>query len=69
MQDKLHSIESAAEWLGGVSPWSIRSWLSQGRLQRIKVGRRTMIRESELEKFVRAGSESEEPNPAKGSKR
>ena len=46
--DKLHSIESAAEFLGGLSPWTIRAWLSQGKLTRIKVGSRTMVREQEL---------------------
>jgi hypothetical protein len=45
---KLHSIESAAEFLGGLSPWTIRAWLSQGKLQRVKVGSRTMIREQDL---------------------
>jgi hypothetical protein len=45
---KLHSIESAAEFLGGLSPWTIRAWLSQGRLTRIKCGSRTMVYESEL---------------------
>jgi Helix-turn-helix domain len=50
--DKLHDVPSAAEWLGGVSTWSVRAWLSQGRLRRVKVGRRTMIWESELMRFV-----------------
>jgi len=50
--DKLHDVPSAAEWLGGVSTWSVRAWLSQGRLRRVKVGRRTMIWESELKRFV-----------------
>lgn len=45
---KLHSIESAAEFLGGLSPWTIRAWLSQGRLTRIKIGSRTMVGEAEL---------------------
>jgi len=45
---KLHSIESAAEFLGGLSPWTIRAWLTQGRLTRVKVGSRTMVREAEL---------------------
>jgi hypothetical protein len=45
---KLHSIESAAEFLGGLSPWTIRRWLSDGRLVRIKVGARTMVREGDL---------------------
>jgi hypothetical protein len=45
---KLHSIESAADFLGGLSPWTIRRWLSDGKLQRVKVGSRTMVRESDL---------------------
>jgi hypothetical protein len=45
---KLHSIESAAEFLGGLSPWTIRRWLSDGRLQRVKVGSRTMVTEQSL---------------------
>jgi hypothetical protein len=45
---KLHSIESAAEFLGGLSPWTIRRWLSDGKLTRVKVGSRTMCMEAEL---------------------
>ena len=47
-QDRLHSVESAGEFLGGVSPATIRAWLTQGKLRRIKVGRLTRVRESEL---------------------
>jgi excisionase family DNA binding protein len=50
--EKLYSIDQAAEKLGGVSPYSIQQWLSRGRLRRTKVGRRTFIAESELERFV-----------------
>lgn len=48
IENRLHSVESAAEFLGFVSPSTIRSWLTQGRLTRIKVGRLTRVRESEL---------------------
>jgi excisionase family DNA binding protein len=48
ISDRLHSVESAAEFLGFVSPSTIRSWLTQGRLTRIKVGRLTRVRETEL---------------------
>jgi len=54
--DELYSVESAAKWLGGVSVWTVRAWLSQGRLQRTKVGGRTMIRHSELQRFVEASN-------------
>ena len=56
--DKLYSVSDAAEFLGGVSPWTIHAWLSQGRLRRTKVGSRTMIRESELAKVIDDGGKS-----------
>jgi excisionase family DNA binding protein len=45
--DKLHSAESAAELLG-VRPSTIRSWWTIGKLRRVKIGRLTRVRESEL---------------------
>ena len=53
--DKLYDVQGAAEKLGGISISTVRAWLSRGRLARTKVGRRTMISESELERFVRQG--------------
>ncbi len=51
---ELYSVEDAAAFLGGISKWTVHAWLSQGRLQRVKVGSRTMIRKSELEAFISA---------------
>lgn len=56
--DNLVSVTEAARRLGGVSEWTIRAWLSQGRLQRVKIGTRTMIRESELERIIQEGGKS-----------
>ena len=56
--DSLLSVAEAARRLGGISKWTIHAWLSQGKLQRTKVGGRTMIRESELEKVVKDGAKS-----------
>jgi excisionase family DNA binding protein len=56
--DALFSVEEAAQRLGGISKWTLHAWLSQGRLQRTKVGSRTMIRESELEKLIKDGGKS-----------
>ena len=56
--DALISVNDAARRLGGISKWTIHAWLSQGRLQRTKVGSRTMIRESELEKVIETGGKS-----------
>jgi hypothetical protein len=39
----------------------VHAWLSQGRLQRTKVGGRTMIRESELAKVIEHGGKSPSP--------
>lgn len=50
--EELISIKEAARRLGGISPWTVRSWLSQRRLRRVKVGARTMIRASELARFL-----------------
>ena len=50
--EKLYSIEDSARLLGGISKWTLYSWLSKGKLQRTKVGGRTMIRESELQKLL-----------------
>lgn len=60
--DTLLSIEEAGKKLGGISKWTIHAWLSQGKLQRTKVGGRTMIRESELEKVIVDGGKSQAPN-------
>jgi excisionase family DNA binding protein len=56
--DRLYSIEDAAVYLGGLSKYTIHAWLSQGKLQRTKVGSRTMIRESELQRVVEDGGKS-----------
>jgi len=63
--EQLLSVEQAAAKLGGVSRWTIHAWLSQGKLQRTKVGRRTMIRESELAKVIEEGGRSPSPNARK----
>jgi excisionase family DNA binding protein len=45
--DRLHSAESAAELLS-VRPSTIRWWWTMGKLPRVKIGRLTRVRESEL---------------------
>ena len=62
--DVLLSVSEAAKRLGGITPWTLHAWLSQGRLQRTKVGSRTMIRESELLKVIDDGGKSPAPRRA-----
>ena len=57
--EQLLSVEEVARRLGGISKWTVHAWLSQGRLQRTKVGGRTMVRESELEKVIKEGGKSQ----------
>ena len=65
--DKLQSIESAAEFLGGLSPSTIRFWLSSGRLQRVKIGSRTFVYESDLAKLIKLEIvPADVSSPAKG---
>lgn len=45
---RLVSIKQACELLGGVSESSVRLWLRQGKLTRIKIGRLTRVCETEL---------------------
>jgi excisionase family DNA binding protein len=59
--DRLYSVSEAAKALGGISKWTVHAWLSQGRLQRTKVGGRTMIRESELDRVIEDGGKSPSP--------
>lgn len=59
--ENLVSVEEAAKRLGGISKWTVHAWLSQGKMQRTKVGGRTMIRESELLKVIDDGGCSPSP--------
>jgi excisionase family DNA binding protein len=62
--DSLLSVDEAARRLGGLSKYTIQAWLSSGKLRRTKVGSRTMIRESELQRVIEDGGKS----PAAGSR-
>lgn len=52
MTQTLLSVEGAARKLGGVSRWTIYSWMSQGRLRKTKVGSRVMVAERDLQAFL-----------------
>lgn len=64
--EQLISIDEAARRLGGLSRYTIESWLSKGKLRRTKVGARTMISESELQRVIEVGGKS--PAPKRKSK-
>jgi excisionase family DNA binding protein len=58
--ERLLSVKEAAAQLG-ISKFTVEAWLSQKKMQRTKVGRRTMIRLSELDKVVVDGGKSPAP--------
>jgi excisionase family DNA binding protein len=68
VMDNLLSVQEAAKRLGGISKWTVHAWLSQGKLQRTKVGGRTMIRESELQKVIDDGGKSRSPQAKESTK-
>ena len=54
---ELLRVEEAAQ-IATVQPSTIRAWLSQGRLRRVKVGRCTRILRCDLDALIRAGMEA-----------
>lgn len=64
-EDRLLSVKDAATYLGGISPYTVVAWLSSGKLRRSKVGSRTMVRLSELQRVIEDGGKSAgRPRPA-----
>jgi Helix-turn-helix domain len=54
--DKLYSPKAAKEFLHLKSHLTIYKWLSQKKMQRTKIGGKTLIRESELLKLIVDGA-------------
>lgn len=54
--ETLFSVKQAAKALGEISPWTVYAWISQGKLKKVKIGARTMIAASELERFIAEGA-------------
>jgi excisionase family DNA binding protein len=39
----------------GLSPWTLRAWIRQGKVAAVRLGRRVMIEPAELQRLVEAG--------------
>jgi excisionase family DNA binding protein len=59
----LKSVEETAALLG-ISRWTVRSYIRLGRLSPVRIGRRVLLEESELERFVREAKGQEAESPA-----
>jgi excisionase family DNA binding protein len=55
LMENLLDVKEVARRLGGLSKYTVHSWLSSGKLRRTKIGSRTMVRESELERLIAEG--------------
>jgi excisionase family DNA binding protein len=47
----LKSVEEAAGLLG-ISPWTVRGYIRDGKLRPVRIGRRVLLQEEELQGFV-----------------
>jgi excisionase family DNA binding protein len=54
---RLRSVDEAAALLG-ISPYTVRAWIRDGRLRPVRLGRRVLLSEGELERLV---AESQQP--------
>ena len=45
------TIDETAEFFG-ISPWSIRAMVRDGKLASVKVGRRRLIENAEIQRFI-----------------
>jgi excisionase family DNA binding protein len=60
---QLLSVEDAARLLA-ISSWTVRAYLKTGKLCPVRIGRRVLLQEAELQRFIddaRADGASHEP--------
>lgn len=52
MNDKLHDIESTKAQLGGLGRTTVFELLRTGALRSVKVGKRRMVPQSEIDRYI-----------------
>jgi excisionase family DNA binding protein len=53
----LKSVEEAAGLLG-ISKWTVRSYVRDGKLKPVRLGRRVLVEEAELERLIASGKDA-----------
>ncbi len=48
---RLYSVEDAAEVLS-ISKWTVRKYISEGKLSAVRIGTRVLLEDTELERFI-----------------
>ena len=56
IEDRLVNIKDAAATLG-ISQWTVRAWIKQGKITSAKMGTRRLIPESEIKRVFAASLE------------
>jgi len=56
--EPLRSVEEAAE-IWGVSPWTVRAYLRQGKIRPVRIGRRVLIEAQEIQRLIDEGRDAE----------
>jgi len=54
--EALLNCQQAAELLG-ISPWTVRKWLSTNKLRSVRLGRRVLIEPGEIRRIIDLGRE------------
>ena len=52
--NQLYDVQAAARLLS-ISPWTVRSYIKQGKVRPVRIGRRVLFEEGELERLVNKG--------------
>jgi excisionase family DNA binding protein len=58
----LKSVEEAAALLG-ISKWTVRNYIQTGKLKPVRLGRRVLLSEDELERLVLEGQKQAVRDP------
>jgi excisionase family DNA binding protein len=54
MQQLLIGVRQAADAIG-ISPWTIRQYVRQGKIHAVRIGRRVLIEPAELQRIITEG--------------
>lgn len=57
--EKLFDVHAAAETLS-ISVWTVRSYIRDGKLKPVRLGRRVLLEQAELERLVADGKATKE---------
>ena len=60
-ESRVFSIDKVADLLS-LSPWTIRKWISDGKLKSCKLGARRMVPASEVTRMIVEGTAAANPN-------